>query len=444
MPQHDAPAASRGTDIVVTAALTAVCLAVWALVRGADAKVRERTEQARRSGCPMTLAELDAFYARPAPADDAAPLLMRAFERMSSDPPAALPVVGTARLPPRGQPLPEPMRNAVAKYLGANREALDLIREASQKPGCRFPVALDQGFACALPHLAKVRSAARLLQLDAVLAADAGRRPEAVRSVLDSLALSDLLRCEPLLISQLVRMASLRVSFGSLERVLSAVPPDNDDLIGLENAVRRTEDPDGLFIALAGERCMGSAFFSSPSDQTALVVGDGGGAGRTARIWRAAGLSRLDHAYYLAVMAQYQSIAEQPVETRMTSLRTFEASETFTDVPRYCVFSRLMLPALGRVFEQDTATIALTRCAAAAMSVERFRNDTGRLPGRLEDLVPGYLPLLPLDPFDGKPLRYRLLKPGYVVYSIGDDLVDDGGAEPVGERAPDVTFTVAR
>ena len=62
-----------------------------------------------------------------------------------------------------------------------------------------------------------------------------------------------------------------------------------------------------------------------------------------------------------------------------------------------------------------------------------------------------YLKAVPLDPFDGKPLRYKKLSPGYVVYSIGEDLSDDGGQEKKcrtssGEknRPWDVTFTIEK
>jgi hypothetical protein len=34
---------------------------------------------------------------------------------------------------------------------------------------------------------------------------------------------------------------------------------------------------------------------------------------------------------------------------------------------------------------------------------------------------------VPTDPFDGRPLRYRRLADGVVVYSVGDDRADDGG-----------------
>lgn len=47
----------------------------------------------------------------------------------------------------------------------------------------------------------------------------------------------------------------------------------------------------------------------------------------------------------------------------------------------------------------------------------------GELPDNLQVLIPHYLPELPLDPFDGKPLRYDKSK----IWSVGANLKNDGG-----------------
>ena len=49
----------------------------------------------------------------------------------------------------------------------------------------------------------------------------------------------------------------------------------------------------------------------------------------------------------------------------------------------------------------------------------------GAAPTDLQALVPKYLAALPYDPFTGKPLRLNLAES--VVYSGGENLVDDGG-----------------
>jgi len=67
----------------------------------------------------------------------------------------------------------------------------------------------------------------------------------------------------------------------------------------------------------------------------------------------------------------------------------------------------------------DLVRIAL---ALAACSAEH-----GRHPETLTELVPAYLDEIPTDPYSRQPYMYRRTDRGYIVYSIGDDLRDDGG-----------------
>ncbi|MFW6162335.1 MAG: hypothetical protein ACODAJ_06160 [Planctomycetota bacterium] len=63
----------------------------------------------------------------------------------------------------------------------------------------------------------------------------------------------------------------------------------------------------------------------------------------------------------------------------------------------------------------------------------------GRVNARLEKR----LDALPPDPFDGQPLRYRTTDDGFVVYAVGEDGKDDGGAVESGDdRPPDIGFRV--
>ena len=43
--------------------------------------------------------------------------------------------------------------------------------------------------------------------------------------------------------------------------------------------------------------------------------------------------------------------------------------------------------------------------------------------------MPQYLEEVPVDPFDGKPIRYGRTEPGYRLYSVWDDGRDNGGHE---------------
>jgi hypothetical protein len=59
------------------------------------------------------------------------------------------------------------------------------------------------------------------------------------------------------------------------------------------------------------------------------------------------------------------------------------------------------------------------------IAAKAYADAEGGLPERLSDLVPRYLDALPLDRFDGGPLRYARGVPA--VYSVGEDFRDDDG-----------------
>jgi hypothetical protein len=119
--------------------------------------------------------------------------------------------------------------------------------------------------------------------------------------------------------------------------------------------------------------------------------------------------------------------------------------------------SRMLLPALAKVSSRDAEFTSRLRVAQAALAVERYRlSHDNALPLSLNDLAPAYLKSVPLDPCDGQPLRFKKLTKGYIVYAVGTDGSDDGGAEKLpapggtggtssGARPGfDITFTVER
>jgi hypothetical protein len=63
-----------------------------------------------------------------------------------------------------------------------------------------------------------------------------------------------------------------------------------------------------------------------------------------------------------------------------------------------------------------------------AIALERFRKAHGHLPDRLASLTPAFLASVPCDPMDGQPLRYRQKGEGsFMLYSVGADGRDDDG-----------------
>ncbi len=60
-------------------------------------------------------------------------------------------------------------------------------------------------------------------------------------------------------------------------------------------------------------------------------------------------------------------------------------------------------------------------------AIAAFDADNGRLPVKLEELTPKYADTIPVDCFSDEPLIYRPSGRGYLLYSVGFNVRDDGG-----------------
>jgi hypothetical protein len=106
--------------------------------------------------------------------------------------------------------------------------------------------------------------------------------------------------------------------------------------------------------------------------------------------------------------------------------------------------TRLLFPTLNNLHDIGLRAKAELRCAAVGLAVERFRQTRGRWPVSLREVPVGLLPAVPLDPFDGQPLKYVQREDGVTIYSVGADEQDNGGtirdgANPTGPSA-DIGF----
>lgn len=103
------------------------------------------------------------------------------------------------------------------------------------------------------------------------------------------------------------------------------------------------------------------------------------------------------------------------------------------------IMTRNYIPFILQYIKKEIRLQARIDSSRIAIAVERYRLETGKLPERLEELIPMYLDEVPIDPYDGQPFRYKRLEKGYTIYSIGTDREDDSGI-----KRPVDFFTVHR
>lgn len=92
----------------------------------------------------------------------------------------------------------------------------------------------------------------------------------------------------------------------------------------------------------------------------------------------------------------------------------------------------------GASFCRRWIDLALThrlRCLdfRTRLAIDKYSHVRGSVPATLQELVPDYLPAIPIDPCTGKPLIYKRVPKtrddysGYILYSTGTDQVDNNG-----------------
>jgi hypothetical protein len=273
------------------------------------------------------------------------------------------------------------------------------------------------------------------------------------------ISMARTLDTEPMIISKLVRIAMLNIAERALERRLNAGGLEEVELNHLGQMFAEAAKTKQMANGLIGERAMNIPYFRmSRADMSRLSESDNENdnlltgplsPGPQPMLFRVTGFFERDLRFYLQAMETNIVFASlQPPQSLMVT--NFENKMDQELEHKYCILSALLLPALGGAVIREARELAYVRAAETAIAVERFRLAHGKLPEKLDELVPQFLSAVPSDPFDGQPLRYHRLDKGYLIYSIDSDGEDNGGRErPTNVKSTDkthydITFTVGR
>ena len=435
----------------IAVALLSILLIVFGVVRVTRrVKLHNRIEVVRAAGYPVTPAELNTWHRTPVSGENAADHVMEALARLQMPQERdkeQIPLLGEPSLPPRTQPLDGQTTSTIGKLLDDNAEALNLVEQATLVKYSRYTVDFTQGDNMRIPHMDKFRDMAGLLCLKAALLAEQTETGPAVDAMACAYRLADTLAEESMLTSHMIRIVCLLKATATLERILNRTTVDTGHLEHLEQALTSAYDPNALERAFVSEQCFMLAD-SRPRMDWAPVRPSESLSFVRLQMARVSGALDLAKIRYIDLIDRHITAARLPTRERMRA-----ASEIEREIRRMRdnqVFLTGIMPDFHGLIVFDVANTAQLLTARTALAVERYRLATGQLPSRLADLVPTYLEQVPQDPFDGQSLRYHRLEKGYVVYSVGRDLSDDGGKErapvQIGRAEPgyDIAFTMER
>jgi hypothetical protein len=310
--------------------------------------------------------------------------------------------------------------------------ALQEARKLADLPQGRFAIFYQRNpIMTLLTEQQETRRVMNLLAFDVRRLAQEGGMKEAVHSCRAGLNVARALGDEPILISQLIRFAGDGQACKSIEWTLALGEPDPKDLEGLQRALELEDGTNHMLMALRGERAAMHEVFtlieSGELKPEQFYRETSGNADFLARYfpWKTRHDARTEHPLLLSLMGERIEAAKKPLHEQLAADRDFTAKVRGMVVSAPLV--AMLLPATEKVSEAHRRTHALLRCLAALVAAERYRRAEGKWPESLEQLRPAYLGEVPLDPYDGKPLHYKRLADGVMVYAVGPDGTDDGG-----------------
>jgi len=369
----------------------------------------------------------------------------------------------------------------VVEWVRANEGSLALIREAAdyeamgyiagetlsnaaqERRGTTDPDDADESndilsgsiLRLLLPQLQFTREAARLLAADARLAVEEEDPERFVTNLTAMVRVAEHAWNPPTLISQLVSMSIFVKGIDHAVRLLHMRPEVlTEDQWGLlAHAFAAYQEDGRIDVDFQSERW----FFYDILQR--VYTDDGQGDGRltleglrafeplqggmdhgnpapildtlSGPVLAAAMASRAEvRREYDRVMDRYAALAQQ--EPWQRDLESFRREiDARVDEPVYAIrylLIRILMPALGRAIYRTDLTEFMRDAALVSVALEHYRRQEGRFPDSLDASTPRYLPSIPRDIFDGEPIRYARRGDSYVLYSIGGDGDDDGGA----------------
>jgi hypothetical protein len=406
----------RGWHVIV--GILAVLMVLFVLFRVFNHSALERKiAELRAKGYPTTFEELEKYNQLPEGTPNAAEIYLKAFElhqRMTDEEFVILPYGGRGTLPDAGKPFVPEMKAAMESYLARNQNTLDHLHQAAQIGECQYPI--DASIARG-ERLNKTKQTAQLLCLAALIESTTNSG-QSTEKVMDLIYLGRSLHRGTQLLDHLVKNAIYSLSPDLLKELLSRTRFSSEDLQRLAMAFRMIEANQSIEWGYKGEICEVIGCLDYPRQFWSMAVPGGS-------LMRMTGI--IDRNYVVAIELLMDCIeaSKLPLGERFKKLNAIE--QRWNDLSFLFAPLKQYLLQLENLAENDARLWVRLGSATAALAIEKHRLAEGRLPETLEELVPKYLEAVPMDPFDGKPLRYKRLEKGYTIFSVGEDGEDNGG-----------------
>jgi hypothetical protein len=391
---------------IALGAVIAVLLVVNAiLVWTTSSRLEKQIAAIRAAGDPVSLADL---APEPVPAEkNAAVFLRRAEKGAEAIVDELMPVYESGYS--EGGPLSESQLKAIQAAFDAHPDVVPLLEQAAAcsayAPEVDCSAGPDQFLSSLMDSLSMMSATRRVLEAQVRLLIAQGKQKEALQTSLTLSRFGRHIQQEPTSYRYLFAAACHSTAVTCANRVLQSGPvsPDERNILEAELARQEEEILKAYQWALKGERAFGLACQQAIPGRNIWFV---------RAYWNGAA------SFYLDVLQQQLAFVSRPYAEYCSAQP--ELSEKGRIFPEgFNVYKALA--AIRIAMERHRAR---TRCLRVLNAVQR-KAEEGVADPKLSEL--GLPAEATTDPFTGEPLHLKKLPDGWLVYSVGRNLKDDGG-----------------
>jgi hypothetical protein len=355
------------------------------------------------------------------------------------------------------------------RIVAENESALEQVRQALAVPDFAFNLDYRQMASLLIPHLARVKGIAQWLSTAVMVNLHEGWLTNACDNLLALAALASKNQHESLMISELVRVAITAIALNTTWEALQCSGWTDEQLRDLQSAWQSVDFWSQAEAALAMERPFGEHGYAAGRQSYAAINFTGGSTSSGLSELTQMGKEVLDnptqgfrsflHRYpgywgwkfwqsYDDELESFEAVQAGLEAIRLTKKENV-AGFVLVEFEQRAARMREARPRTGRWFSQAMPEILqrfLFRIrgveiqrslVVAAIALERYKLKHSAYPAEFSALWPEFAAGPFRDPIDGKPLHYRLNPDGsFVLYSVGENGVDDGGNPEPQEGAP--------
>ncbi len=433
--------------------------------------LEEELQKLKEAGIPTTLEELDLSEI---PDEQNGALVYReVFKLIDSlneqykDEWKYIPYAGTVKW----EDVPEAKKKQVADLILHNPEFIKMYQllDKASSMKCRFYPKKDyEGYVAVnkilaqemLPDITSFRKCQRILMAKAQIQAENGEINKSLETILTSLKLARVSSLDvPVIISQLVRIAMDSIVMRTLEEINEKGTGDEALHQNLIKEMEKSREEHLIYPALKNEIFIyGIQMYDWIPEQAVKKFEELTEEQKKKEMEKMKKensditedyiKSVMEHPekliinqqiMYIKTMRQVLSIINTPYENFNKEMKIIEEELKKTPATETAMVLNLPL-MISRAYLQETRDKAYLGAAEIGIANRIYRQKHGKFTDSLSQLAPDILPALPLDPFTGKDYVYRKKDKGFIVYSVGEDLKDDGGVEERTSAKPDIVW----